>query len=262
MNKEEIFSIWAPESSIWSRWAKPVLFAHLDLVSSDDAPPVAQTDASWAPVPEERIALVIDLPGAEGVALGARLAMRGYRPAPLFNALPPVAEGFGKTTGLIRGAAVVDVIPTIWALRQAAPALAAERIPDDAPPVFLLDANRRGPGGKPKPDAFDNRAVCFPVDFPSGIFLAANGIKTAWLVERYGAQPQSDLALALRRWQEAGIALKQKNPDSPEPAVLLEVPRPSWFAAVFQKALVAFRLTRGQGGGFGGWPPDSGGSTG
>ncbi len=29
MTNEEIFAAWSPEVSIWSIWAKPVLFAHL-----------------------------------------------------------------------------------------------------------------------------------------------------------------------------------------------------------------------------------------
>jgi hypothetical protein len=27
MNQEEVFSVWAPQGSIWSRWVAPVLFA-------------------------------------------------------------------------------------------------------------------------------------------------------------------------------------------------------------------------------------------
>src|SRR6185312_9041865 len=86
-NKEGIFSIWAPEDSLWSRWAKPVLFAHLDRVQPY-AEPEPFVDISWSPDPAERIALVLDLPAAEGVAFGIELAARGYRPVPLYNAIP------------------------------------------------------------------------------------------------------------------------------------------------------------------------------
>src|ERR1700756_496856 len=59
MNKEEIFSAWAPDESPWSRWAKPVLFAHLDSALSHI--PVTETagDVGWAPVPGEKAALAL-----------------------------------------------------------------------------------------------------------------------------------------------------------------------------------------------------------
>ena len=67
MNKEEIFSTWAPEGSPWSRWAKPVLFAYLESALSRIHITEAAGDVSWSPPPNEKIALVLDLPGAEGV---------------------------------------------------------------------------------------------------------------------------------------------------------------------------------------------------
>src|SRR5580765_130756 len=94
MNKVEVFSTWAPENSIWSPWAKPVLFAHLDSALSYIPVAGAPGDVSWSPPPDERVAIVLDLPGAEGVIIGLALAVRGYRPVPLYNALP---LPFGQT---------------------------------------------------------------------------------------------------------------------------------------------------------------------
>src|SRR5580658_7817741 len=92
MNKEEIYSAWAPSSSRWSTWAKPVLFAHLHLLR--DAPAIDVVgDTSWSPPAHAKTALVLDLPGAAGVQMGVGLAQKGYRPVPLYNAIPcPVAE--------------------------------------------------------------------------------------------------------------------------------------------------------------------------
>lgn len=78
MTKDEIFAIWAPDNSPWSRWVKPVVFAHLHLAT----PPVAVVETTgamgWSPPSTGGMALVLDLPGAEGVVTGLALAGRGY----------------------------------------------------------------------------------------------------------------------------------------------------------------------------------------
>src|SRR5947207_15588892 len=66
MNKDEVFSIWAPDGSLWSRWAKAVLFAYLDAGPSQTPVSEATIDVSWSPAPGGNVALVIDLPGAKG----------------------------------------------------------------------------------------------------------------------------------------------------------------------------------------------------
>src|SRR5438552_17676209 len=93
MNREEIFSPWAPEASPWSRWVKPVLFAYLDSAISQILVTETAGDVSWSPPPNDKVALVLDLPGNEGVLAGVALAARGYRPVPLYNAVPlPLAN--------------------------------------------------------------------------------------------------------------------------------------------------------------------------
>src|SRR5258708_39875145 len=89
MNKEEIFSTWAPDESPWSRWAKPVLFAYLDSALSHIAVTETAGDGSWGPAPGEKAALGLDLPGAEGVVTRIALPGPGYRPVPPDNAVPP-----------------------------------------------------------------------------------------------------------------------------------------------------------------------------
>src|SRR2546423_1296986 len=141
MNKDEIFSIWAPDESPWSRWTKPVLFAYLDLVPSDTSITDAAIDVSWSPSPDEKVALVLDLPGSEGVLAGVALATRGYRPVPLYNAVPmPVGEPLlDPRTG--RPMAAVNVLPIISALKKGADQLARLNLPFDPHPALLLDAN-------------------------------------------------------------------------------------------------------------------------
>jgi len=213
MNKDELFSIWAPETSLWSPWAKPVLFAHLEAALSQPATIQAEVDVSWCPPPSEKAALVLDLPGAEGVLVA--LSLPGYRPVPLYNAVPlPFGEpDLDPLTG--RAVAAVNVLPIVGALRDGAETLSRMNLPPDAPPAFLLDANRSGGGRRMQPDEFDNRSVSFTTDFPSANFLASHGIKRVILIQRGRVDPQPDLLHSLRRWQDAGFLLERKQIDSP-----------------------------------------------
>src|SRR5438093_11875256 len=94
MNKSRLFEIWAPPASVWSAWAKPVLFAHttsrLLAFCGYDPPREAATapDVGWAPPADGTSAIVVDLAGATGVWLGVALAEAGFRPVPLDNACP------------------------------------------------------------------------------------------------------------------------------------------------------------------------------
>jgi hypothetical protein len=253
MNQEAIFEIWAPDSAVWSPWVKPVLFAHLDGLPSE-TPGGGAVAAAWAPAPESGTALILDLPGAEGIGQGLALAARGYRPVPLYNAVP------GPDLTLDGALLVaVEVRPIMAALRDGAEKLAALPLAPAAPPAFLLDAHRRAEGRGIPAAAFDNRSICFTTDFPSANFLLARGIKRGWLVQRAGRQPQSDLAHTLRRWQEAGLPVELLTLDPPGPPAPLVIPRPAWYGAMFQRALAALGLRRAGGGGFGDWGPDSAG---
>ena len=220
-------------------------------------PPAAPGNLNGCPPVENKVAIVVDLPGAESALMGIALAERGYRPVPLFNAIPlpggqPVLDPFTR-----RSVAAVDVLPIISALRQGAERLAGLHIAPDAPPAFLLDDNRQGGGRTMLPDEFDNRSVCFTTDFPSANFLLAQGVQRARLVQKARLNLQSDLAHVLRRWQEGGIALEIVRVDFPAQPERLEIARPSWYGAMFQRALMALGLRRARGGGFGAWIPES-----
>jgi hypothetical protein len=257
MNKEEIFSIWAPDQSPWSRWAKPVLFAHLDSEMSQIPVTEAAGDVSWAPPPGENVALVLDLPGAEGVLTGIALAGRGYRPVPLYNAVPLPYHELLLDPLTSKAVPAVKVLPILSALRTGAEQLAQMKLPCDAPPAFLLDANRRGDGRKMEPDEFDNRSISFTTDFPSANFLASRAIQRVILVQKNCFEPPSDLAHSLRRWQDGGLKLERLRLDPPSQPEAFEVARPSWYGAMFQRALSRMGLCRSDGGGFGAWVPES-----
>jgi hypothetical protein len=253
MNKEEIFSVWAPDESPWSRWVKPVLFAYLDSPAS--LIPGAETagDAGWPPPPGEKVALVLDLPGAEGVLTGVALAGRGYRPVPLYNAVPLPSDALLEGFLTVRPAEAVDVQPILRALRKGAEQLAQLKLPPDAPPVFLLDAHRHGDGRKMTVGQFDNRSISFTTDFPSANFLASRGIQRVLLAQKNTSEPASDLAHSLRRWQDGGLKLERLRLDLPSRPESFEVARPSWYGAMFQRVLASLGLRRAHGGGFGAW---------
>jgi hypothetical protein len=156
-----------------------------------------------------------------------------------------------------RPVAAVNVLPVISALRQGAEGLAGLQMPSAAPPAFLLDANRQGDGRNPAPGEFDNRSVCFTTDFPSANFLLAHGFRRALLVHKRRSEPQPDLSQVLRRWQEGGLALEIVDVDSLARPERFEIARPSWYGAMFQRALLAAGLRRATGGGFGAWKPES-----
>jgi hypothetical protein len=254
MNKEEIYSAWAPSSSRWSTWAKPVLFAHLHLLR--DAPAIDVVgDTSWSPPAHARIALVLDLSGAEGVRMGVGLAQKGYRPVPLYDAIPcPLPESVINPPAIHHTA--VDVLPIASALRNGATQLTGLQIFADAPPAFLLDSRRRGTAQNMSPGDFDNRSVCYTTDFPSANFLLAAGIQKVLLVQETALEPLSDLAHVLRRWQDGGIKLERIRLQPPSPVEPFTVSRPSWFGAMFARVLIGLGLRRAGGGGFGAWVPE------
>lgn len=246
MSPEDMFSVWAPPDGVWSRWAKPVLFACADVIPAVFPPP-APADLpplEWVPDATERVALVLDLPGALGVELGVALAKRGYRPVPLYNALP----------GPSGDHALVEVWPILRAMERDVASLAGTPLPPDAPPAFLLDERRAG--RPPTPDLerwFDNRSVSFPTDFPSALFLRERGLSGAVLVWDDGPPPAEDLAHTLLRWQQAGLILRQRRLRSDGPPAPLAVPRPSWFRVAMYRMLALLGLRNDAPDGFGGF---------
>jgi hypothetical protein len=239
MTKEECFAAWAPEEAVWSPWAKPVLFTQLDRAPAPPPQPLAweAPEASgWAAAGTQ--ALVLDLPGEDSVRVGLALAQLGYRPVPLFNAT------YGPSP-------VLEMGPVLLRLQAGAERLREAPLRIDAPPAFLLDAERMEPKAQPSPGSFDNRWITLPQDFPSAALLRSHGLVEALLVQRGRSQPREDLSHVLRRWQEGGLritSLDLARGGAPEP---LDVPRPSLFRHAWYAALTVFGLRRNNVGGFG-----------
>lgn len=239
MNDSELFDVWAPADSVWSRWAKPVLFADRDRGPSPPAPPGEVFLPELRLPLDPQTAVVVDLPGARSVLTGLTLARQGFRPVPLFN-------------GAHHGSALVDTASIVSLLQAGAGELARPTLRPEAPPAFLLDAKRLAPGATAKPGKFDNRWIVFPQDFPSASFLRSRQIRRVLVVFAGAAEPASDLAHVLLRWQEGGLELLAADLDAaiggPRP---LRVQPPSGFRQLWYRALAAVGLRRNSAGGFG-----------
>jgi hypothetical protein len=239
LTNEECYEIWAPDDGVWSRWAKPVLFMQAPPARSVAAPP-ASGASEGARLPDARrdLAVVVDLPGPESVLTGLALARRGFRPVPLYNG----NAGYGMV-------ATVPVDDIGHHLFGSAELLREQRLPPDAPPAFLLDANRDR--GVPVPGAFDNRWVVLPQDFPSATFLLANGIRMVLILQSGRLDPATDLAHVLLRWQRAGVLLAGATPLAGTDPVDLVVHPPSMFRRAWYGAIALLGLRRSNVGGFG-----------
>jgi hypothetical protein len=195
-------------------------------------------DVSWAPGPNSKTVLVVDLPGLESVWTGLAMTRRGYRPVPLYNACTGPNE-------------VVEMTPIMRGLRAGASYLASLTMPADASPAFLIDADRMTHLRAILPGMFDNRWKVFPQDFPSARFLTEKGYSQALLMQRGGREPKEDLAHVLRRWADAGIALAAKDVADMRPPEPIEIVKPPWYRAFAYRAWQMLGLRRAPRGGFG-----------
>ncbi len=237
MLNEEIFATWAPWESVWSDWAKPVLFVHLKPEHAQSDATSHATDLSWAPPADERCALILDLPGATSIRCAATLMEYGYRPVPLFNGCPGPME-------------IVPTQPLLWAVAQTTASMASSNVAPDAPPAFLLDAGRMPMGLKPSPGKFDNRWLTFPQDYPSANYLQSQGITSALVVQTSPGKVADDLSHVLARWQEGGIALSTCDTSGGQ-RTPLEVKKPRRYRSLWYLALALLGLRRSGAGGFG-----------
>ena len=243
IENEECFAIWAPDDVLWSQWAKPVLFASVPLLETEHLPAVAPIDAPGVPEAWGGSAVVIDLPGAQSVAVGLAMAGRGFRPVPLFN-------------GTIGPSAVVDVRELVDALGAGSQVLREMTIRPDARPAFLLDANRKGTTVGLTDGMYDNRWVVLPQDLPSATFLQTHGIREVIVMARGTLEPAMDLVHALLRWQEGGLRLGIVDLAGKRFEANLHVAKPSLFRRAWYGAVALSGLRRSNVGGFGSTVPE------
>lgn len=214
MTKDRIYEAWRPLASPWSRWVKPVLFSFIGESGARESHPFVR---EWTVPIATDTAMIADVPGAEGVLLGVALCREGFRPIPVYNASPYGTSGMESEsppsiidTHPLHAPVVVDLFPTMAALRSAVESLESANLPASAPPVFLLDSNRSG-DRTPEPGWFDNRSFVSPADFPSADFFKEYGVNRIVVAQsRFNFRP--DLALVLLALQNGGIEIAEQTP--------------------------------------------------
>jgi hypothetical protein len=241
---ETSYDAWAPAGGIWTPWAKPALFVHMNKyqLPGDSLGDWRAIDVRWAPEPRRATALIVDIPGLDAARTGVALAAIGYRPVPLYNV----------TVG---AKPLLAVEPIGDCLMEAAAVLAEMRIAADAPPAFLLDSKRLKPDIIPVPGHFDNRWLVTPQDFPSANLMLSRGIGEVIVVQDEDRPPLEDLAHVLLRWQKAGVRIRGLNVKGTRGAEDIVVKEPSMFRRAWYRATVLAGFRRNAAGGFGGVIP-------
>ena len=242
---EACFTMWAPDGSPWSAWAKPVAFLPpWDAgFPSDPAAPTPPVTVPTAITFNTNDAVIVDLPGEEAVHMGVALARHGFRPVPLFN-------------GTSGPKATIDVRPITRALLAGARDVEQRQLSPEAPPAFLLDSRRNEPETSPAPGVYDNRWIVLPQDFPWGALLASRGIRFATVVRRGGVAVRTDLAHVLRRWQAHGIRTRVIDLGSQTVTDYVDIPKPSFFSMLGYATIALLGLRRSNVGGFGSRIPE------
>jgi len=229
MTKDQIYEIWRPATSPWSRWVKPVLFSFL---REEDLKLARRSVPEWRVPGAPDIAIIVDLPGADGVTVGVALAREGYRPVPVYNACPFATYlpdtslmVFAAEAQQLPGPVVVNVLPIMAALCETVQELQDAKLDASASPAFLLDSNRRGQILVPDPGSFDNRSFITPTDFPSPDLFRQHGIYQIVLVQTE-SKIQIDLLQVLLTLQRGGMMMARQAPREPWAPTPITVRRP------------------------------------
>jgi len=246
MTRDEIFACWAPLEGRWSSWVKPVLFPFLEKTESSSEDLVID-DFTPPSIPLGDTAIVVNLPGVRSVAAGLALARKGWRPIPLFNALPGPGLELWETNYI---PTAVDVHAILKALLSTTPKLAAFDLAPTAPPAFLLDACRLTKSRTPLDGCFDNRSISFPSDFPSAQTLRSFAIRRVLYVGE-SLNPEPDLTHTLAAWQNEGLAVDALLPGPELRIVPLKLRKPSWWKCFLTQMSAVFTLGKIGGGGYG-----------
>ena len=244
--KIEIYKLWAPTGVLWTEWVKPVVFANMvkRILQQPDIP-----ELRWISLLDRSAAIIVDLPGKEGVLEGLALAKIGYRPIPLYNGVCGNPSGrFG-----ISAVPVHEIEDALYCFADELPRL---NLKPDAPPAFLLDANRmqEAKGFLKTPGDYDNRWSIFPQDMPSASYLQSKGIRNVFV---RSDKIRDDLAHILYRYETQGITVYLNDGTDHR---RIAVSKPSKFKSLFYRFGVILGLRRNSAGGFGGLIPESGGS--
>ncbi len=194
MTGREIYRIWAPMGKKWVNWVRPVPFIGINEYSGMyNFSNIDTTLIEFIDEKNKDTAIIVDLPGTDGVKTGIGLAKKGYRPIPVYNGTTP-QQGARAT---------VDNRTIGVALEWGASELQKIEISDDALPAFLMDSNRLH---RFKMDAsiFDDSWDIYQQDMPSAEYLINNGIDRIIII---GESVSKDLKKILFEYQKKKIKI-------------------------------------------------------
>ncbi len=206
MNDKEIYKIWAPLTSPWYPWVRPLLFIGIDKVNSKLNHRIQPIHYTL----DKDTAIFIDLPGSDAILEGLALAQKNRRPIPLYNG----------TLAQENAMALVDNHSIQETLRWATDLLKTIQISDSALPAFLLDTNRLV-RHKMTPAVFDNSWDLYDQDIPSAEFFLKQGITKIWV---RSDKIHRDLKKIFYKFQNKGIAIYLHDGFN-EPK-LIDIPKP------------------------------------
>ena len=197
MDNKEVFQTWAPqEGFVWTKFAKPALFAHMEKQKRGRQVYSANIPMDIRELDTRSTALIVDLPGSFGVEVGLGLANNGFRPIPLYNGIHEAQNGDLSPA--------VDNTAIINALHTGADKLRYAALQAQAPPAFLLDSNRdTNPAFSGA--LYDNRWNVDIDDMPDPLYLEEQGISRVVVWTEHGIQ--DDLRTIIRSYQDFGIDL-------------------------------------------------------
>ncbi len=194
MTGKDIYKIWAPSGVRWTDWVRPVPFVFIkDLSKTNSAYNFTIPSINYLNKLPVNTAVIVDLPGYNGISEGLALAQIGFRPIPIYN-------GTMEQEGAM---ALVDSHVVERALIWGASELAKIKILPDALPAFLLDSNRTH-RFKMNEAIFDNSWDLYDQDMPSAEYFLTHGIHN--IIVR-SESIQKDLTKILYKYSQKGIRI-------------------------------------------------------
>lgn len=191
MNGKDLYKIYAPSSTKWIEWVRPVSFVAINTYNREPISNWNNRKIMFVEKYEKNTAIFIDLPGKESIELGISLAHIGYRPIPLFNG----------TNGQLGAKAINDTRLIESSLINGGEILKNIKIEKDANPAFLLDS-RRTNRYRTSESIFDNSWDLYGQDIPSVEYFKQNSIEKIIVV---GNEVQKDLKKIFLKFQDANI---------------------------------------------------------
>lgn len=191
---KDVYKVWAPYGEKWVNWVRPVPFNFMtEELNNKGYINIRTYDLDYVKNIDNKTAIIVDLSGVESINEGLSLALKGFRPIPVYNG---VLESKGSF-------ATSDNSSIIVGLLKGANKLKEIDIPKDARPTFLIDKNRMC-RYKMDESVFDNSWDLYYQDIPSAEYFLENGIDK--IVVRSN-RLEYDLRLILYKFQTKGIKI-------------------------------------------------------